>query len=101
MSKRIDAWEAYELQFLSETYPSKEWSVLAIAQKLDRSIGAVHQKAWELGVKRPPQAFAHSDHPEFIRDVGSAKRIREITDKWGCSKTMVDKCRAKMKREAA
>lgn len=104
MGKRIDAWEEFELRFLAETYPSKEWSVLQIAQKLDRSVTGIHQKAFVLRIKRPVRTFAHRNAQAFIEDLKAPHPIKVLIKKWGCTKSEIDRGRARLKedrREAA
>lgn len=97
MRSNYEPWEVWELDFLIETYPSKAWSALQIAQKLDRSITGLHQKAWVLGIRRPVRTFAHRHNPAFIADLKTRERISTITAKWGCTKTEVDRGRARLK----
>lgn len=99
MRSNYEPWEVWELDFLIETYPSKAWSALQIAQKLDRSITGLHQKAWVLGIRRPVRTFAHRHNPAFIADLKTRQRISTITAKWGCTKTEVDRGRARLKAE--
>jgi hypothetical protein len=101
MRDSYEDWADFELQFLIETYPNKTWSVLSIAQKLDRSINSIHQKAFSLGIKRPSRTFPHRNDPAFISDLKKQQPIRQITSKWGCSKSEVDRGRAKLKAESA
>jgi len=97
MLSTYEPWEDYELTFLCETYPSKDWSVLQIAQKLDRSINGIHQKAFALEIKRPNRTFAHRHSPDFIVDIKTDQRINTIIAKWGCSKAEVDRGRARLR----
>jgi hypothetical protein len=99
MLSTYEPWEDYELTFLCETYPSKDWSVLQIAQKLDRSINGIHQKAFALGIKRPNRTFTHRDTPAFIEDLRGQHPIKMLIKKWGCTKTEIDRGRARLKAE--
>lgn len=101
MRPEHEPWADVELQFLIETYPSKEWSVLQIAQKLERSIISIHQKAFDLNVKRPSRVFEHRHNPAFIADLAKDQPIKEIVSKWGCSKSEVNRGRAILKAESA
>ncbi|RUR38519.1 hypothetical protein [Vreelandella populi] len=98
MQAKYEHWEEYELTFLRETYTSKKWSVQAIAEKLERTISCVSQKAYYLGLKRPNRKFSHRNNPEFVADLNRLS-IAQNMHKWNCTRSEVERGRAQLKAQ--
>lgn len=55
MNPKHEPWQPWEEQFLIETYPLREWSAKAIAEKLERTEKAIFKKVFVLKITQPKE----------------------------------------------
>lgn len=60
MNPAHKSWQRWEIDFVAEAYPDREWSVSAIAKKLGCSSSSVNNIANRIGVRRPGYKLDHA-----------------------------------------
>lgn len=94
----MNALESYELDFIRETYPDPSWTLVQIAEKLDRPDNTVLYAARRMGLSRPEKFHVPQIDWEAIwYSYLSCKSFKKVQDETGVDQRSVLKAVKRMK----